>query len=159
MMAGAEGGFAPGAAMTALMTEGASVIIAAGLDKLIPGTIRNAVAAAGRKGVDRSVGMAVGLMPLSGRVITEKDALEVLADVKASVIGRGGAFGGEGSTVLAVEGEAEEAEKIFRIVLSVKGSSVSGTPDSFEECVGPNSRCTLHLGCIYKAGYGGRQEE
>jgi hypothetical protein len=152
MMAGSVGGFSPGLAITSMMTEGAGVIIAAGLDKLIPGTMREAVAAAGRKGVDKSLGMAVGLMPLSGRVITEKDALELLAPVKAAVIGRGGAFGGEGSTVLVVEGDPSAAKEIFDLVLSVKGASVSGTPDSFAECTGPNPRCVMHLGCIYKTG-------
>jgi hypothetical protein len=159
MMAGSVGGFSPGLAMTSMMTEGAGVIIAVGLDKLIPGRMRDAVAAAGRKGVEKSVGMAVGLMPLFGRVITEKDALEVLAPVRAAVIGRGGAFGGEGSTVLVVEGDPAAAKEIFDLVLSVKGTAVSGTPDSFAECSGPNSRCVMHLACIYKTGNAAGKEE
>jgi hypothetical protein len=157
MMAGAEGGGVPGEIWAAISTEGASVIIAAGLEKLIPGTISEATIAAGRKGVDKSVGMAVGLMPIYGRLITEKNALELLADVKVTVIGKGGVFGGEGSTVLAVEGTAEETDKIFRLVLELKGSGVSAVPDSVPECTGPNPRCSGHLGCVYKKGY--RKEE
>ena len=157
MMAGAEGGGPPGDIWTAISTEGASVIVAAGLEKLIPGTIREATIAARRKGVDKSVGMAVGLMPLYGRLITEKSALELLAMVKATVIGKGGVFGGEGSTVLAVEGEAEEVDKIFRLVFELKGSGISAVPDSIPECTGPNPRCAGHLACVYKSGF--RKEE
>lgn len=157
MMAGAEGGAVPGAAWGSLTSEGAQVIIAAGLEKLIPGTIAGAVRAAGRKGVFKSTGMAVGLLPLCGRIVTEKDALEILADVRVTVIGAGGIFGGAGSTVLAVEGEAAETEKIFDIVLSVKGSGESCSPDSEEECTGPNPKCAGHLSCIFKYEGAGRK--
>ncbi len=157
MMAGSVGGGPPGPGWSALTSEGTSVIIAAGLEKLIPGTIRDAMMAAGRKGVDKSIGMAVGLLPLTGRLVTEKEALEILADVRASVIGAGGVFGGEGSTVLVAEGEPAEAEKIFALALEIKGASASSFPDSLPECAGPNPRCVSHLGCIYKAGYAGKR--
>jgi hypothetical protein len=52
---------------------------------------------AGRKDVDVSCGMAVGLIPLYGKVITEKDAVEILAKSNCKVIGKGGILGAEGS--------------------------------------------------------------
>ncbi|QQO08904.1 hypothetical protein [Breznakiella homolactica] len=154
MMAGAEGGGNPGAAWGAFSTEGASVIIAAGTEKLIPGSIRDAVSAAGRKGVDVSTGMAVGLLPVFGRLITEREALEILAPVRATVIGAGGITGGEGSSVIVIEGEQFDTRKVFDLVLSIKGTELSGAAESAGECRGPNSRCGLHRSCIYAQGGG-----
>lgn len=94
MMAGTIGGGPPGEGWTSLMTEGADVWILAGWDKLIPTTIAEAVAAAGRKKPSIALGMSVGLMPLLGKVYTETDAFEILGKVKATVIGKGGTLGG-----------------------------------------------------------------
>ena len=152
MMAGSEGGMFPGTAVTSFSTEGADVIILAGLEKLIPGRIRDAVFAAGRKTTDKSLGMAIGLMPLTGWVFTEIDAFEALADVRVTVIGKGGIQGGEGSTVFAIEGKPVDTERLFDLVLSLKGAPASGTSESFEECTGPNPRCVNHVACFYKAG-------
>ncbi len=151
MMAGSNGGGSPGEAWTSLQTEGAAVIVAAGLEKLIPGTIADAVAACGRKSFDASVGMAIGLMPVFGRVFTELDALAALAAVKATVVGKGGVFGGEGSTVVAVEGEKPETDRIFELVLSLKGSAESAEATSVAECEGPNPNCARHLACVYRS--------
>jgi hypothetical protein len=150
MMAGSQAGGIPGLAMSALWSEGATVIIPAGLEKLIPGTIEQAVRGAGRRGVDRSLGMAVGLIPLIGRVVTEHDALPMLAAVRAVVIGRGGIAGGESSTVMAVEGQPAEVDKIFTLVESLKESRESGDESSLAECRPGGPRCRLHLGCVYK---------
>ncbi len=152
MMAGSAGGLGPGEAMVAFSTEGAEVIVAAGLEKLVPGKIRDAIAAAGRKTAGLSLGMAVGLMPVTGRLFTELEAFAALADVKAAVIGKGGILGGEGSTVFAIEGPALETERVFDLVLALKGAPVSGVPGSLEECTGPNPWCANHLACWYKAG-------
>jgi hypothetical protein len=150
MMAGSQAGGVPGLAMSALWSEGATVIIPAGLEKLLPGTIAQAVRAAGRRGVERSLGMAVGLIPLVGRVVTELDAVCLLAAVKAVVIGRGGIGGGEGSTVLSVEGEPAETDRIFSLVESIKGVQESGDAASLPECRPGGPRCRLHLSCVYK---------
>lgn len=150
MMAGAEAGGNPGAAMSALWSEGPTVIIPAGLEKLIPGSIDDAVRAAGRKKADRSLGMAVGLIPLAGRVITELDAVRLLGRVEAQVIGRGGICGGEGSTVVALRGNPAAIRRIFSLVESLKGAGESGVESSLPECRPGGPRCRLHLGCVYK---------
>ncbi len=150
MMAGAEAGGNPGAAMSALWSEGATVIIAVGLEKLIPGSIEDAVRAAGRKRPWRALGMAVGLIPLVGRVVTELDAVRLLGRVEAQVIGRGGIDGGQGSTVLAIRGEPAAVRRVFSLVESLKGASESGVESSLAECRPGGPRCRLHPGCLYK---------
>ena len=149
MMAGSPGGGTPGHAVPGMMAQGAHVIIPMGLEKLIPGSIHEAVQAAGRE-IDLSYGMAVGLIPLVGRVVTEKDAVEILAPVSCTVIGRGGIQGGEGSTVMAVKGDNKSIETIIALIDKVKGSKTSGEPGSLVSCDGPSDQCKKHRACIYK---------
>ncbi len=149
MMAGTVGGGPPGEGWTSLMTEGADVWILAGWDKLIPTTIAEAVAASGRKKASIALGMAVGLMPLLGKVYTETDAFSILGKVKATVIGKGGILGGEGATVYSIEGEEDEVLRLFHLVEQIKGCGVSGAQDSLKECTGPNPRCSTHEACVY----------
>jgi hypothetical protein len=150
MMAGSASGGLPGEAMSGFLAEGARVVIPVGLEKLIPGSISHAVAAAGRKSVDFSLGMGVGLIPIHGRVVTEQHAAEILAHVEATVIGRGGIMGAEGATVMAVEGERDEVERLFALVRSIKGAVLSGIAESLEECRGATPRCRDHLACVYR---------
>jgi hypothetical protein len=155
MMIGAPGGGNPGRALTAMMAEGPTMIIASGLEKLIPGTIEEAVKACGRKGADVAYGMAVGLVPLVGKLVTEREAFSILADVKCTVIGAGGISGAEGSTTVVVEGERGEVEKILRVVGSIKGAKTSGFQPSLEECEAWMGNCGDHLSCIYIQGRAG----
>lgn len=151
MMAGASGGGNPGRALSGMHTQGAKVIIPIGLEKLIPGTIQDAVRAAGRD-QDLSYGMSVGLIPLVGRVVTEKEAAEIVADVQCTVIGRGGIAGAEGATVMAVSGSESAVRDLLQVVEAVKGATISGEPDSLSECDGTTARCRAHKACIYKGG-------
>jgi hypothetical protein len=149
MMAGAPLGGRPGRAISGMMAEGVTVIIAVGLEKLIPNSISEAVMAAGRKNVDQAYGMAVGLIPLVGRVVTEREALTILADVKCTIIGRGGISGAEGATTMVIEGDSENVKKALRIVVTVKGAKTSGLEKSLAECEVGSEACKIHLACIY----------
>lgn len=151
MMAGSPGGGNPGSAISGMLAQGARIIIPMGLEKLIPGSIQDAVKAAGRD-KDLSYGMAVGLIPLIGKVVTEKDAAEILSHVKCTVIGKGGINGAEGSTVMVVEGEKAQVEKLLRIVDAIKRAGISGEENSMEECDGRSIRCRDHSSCIYREG-------
>jgi hypothetical protein len=151
MMAGSPGGGNPGSAISGMLAQGARIIIPIGLEKLIPGSIQDAVKAAGRD-KDLSYGMAVGLIPLIGKVVTEKDGAEILSHVKCTVIGRGGINGAEGSTVMVVEGEEREVRKLLKIVEDIRGAGISGGETSMEECNGKSIRCRDHRSCIYREG-------
>jgi hypothetical protein len=150
MMAGRALGGIPGQALTGLMAQGVEVLVAAGLEKLIPGSVDDAVRQAGMVGCDWSMGMAVGLMPIVGRVITEVQALETLAGVACTVIGRGGVDGAEGGTTLVVKGEADLVQRAIDAVLSVKGAQTSGCPSSWPECRAGNPRCREHQSCVWR---------
>lgn len=150
LMFGAPLGAAPATVLAGLMGEVSNVFVAAGLEKLVPGCLNEIVGRVGRSGVDLSMGMGVGLFPVSGRIISENVAIPLLANVSCTVIGRGGVFGAEGATTLLVEGEKSEVNAVFEIAESVKGAGVSGLPRSFEECAFPNENCRKHRACVYK---------
>lgn len=149
IMAGSPGGGNPGKAIAAIATEGAHVIIAAGLEKLIPGKISDIVKKARRKTCDFAMGMAVGLMPVYGRVITEVEALKIIADVEVTVIGRGGIDGAEGSTTVLVEGNEESIKTIIKEVFDANSKHISGDKESLKECNPGSPGCAYHLSCCY----------
>jgi len=151
IMVAAPLGHHPGKAMSGFASQGTKVIIAVGLEKLIPGTIRDAILASGRVSIDKSMGAAIGLIPLIGEVVTEREALKTIADVKVIVIGAGGIRGAEGSTTMVVDGSKAKVEKVFKTILDIKGAETSGTPESLAECEGGCPQCARHLACIYRA--------
>lgn len=150
LMYGASLGGKPGRIISGLMAEIKNILIAVGLEKLVPGPLPEIIQHFGRKEITLSMGMAVGLTPLMGNIITEKEAIPLLGDVHCSVIGKGGIFGAEGATTMIIEGEKEEVEKVFQIISSIKGEKASGIKESLTECQAPSERCKLHWACIYK---------
>ena len=150
MMCGSSLGGKPGRIISGLMAEMKNIIIAAGLEKLVPGPLPEIIRYFGRKNIDLSMGMAVGLTPLVGRIVTEKEAIPLLSNVACTVIGKGGILGAEGATTMIIEGEEEEVKEVFQILSSIKGEKVSGIPESLVECQAPSERCKFHRTCIYK---------
>ena len=150
LMAGAPLGGPPGRVLSGLLAQGVEVIIAAGLEKLIPGRIEDAVRAAGRAGTRVAMGMAVGLMPICGRLITEREAIPILAPVSCTVIGAGGILGAEGSVTLVLDGEREAVLRAFDLVRALKGATLSGVEDSLVECAPGSTACKTHLCCVYR---------
>lgn len=101
--------------------RGTHLIIPVGLEKLIPSVIE-ASRVAGMDRWDYRIGNPVGLMPIvNARVITEIEAMQILAKVKATAIGAGGVGGSEGSVVLALEGEETNLKKAWQLLNKIKG--------------------------------------
>jgi hypothetical protein len=154
MMLGSPLGGKPGQGIAGIMAQGCKVIITCGLEKLIPGSIDDAIKAAGIFSADWSMGMATGLTPLAGDVITEQTALELLAGVRCTVIAAGGIAGAEGSTTMIVEGQASNVEQAVQAVLAVKGAVTSGCAMSLEECSAGSEGCAIHQQCAWRKAKG-----
>lgn len=154
MLLGRPLGGTPGQGLAGLMAQGCKVIIACGLEKLIPGSIDAAISAAGIFSTDWSLGMAAGLTPLVGEVVTEQAALEKLSGARCVVIAAGGIAGAEGATTMVVEGEADEVERAVRAVLAVKGASVCGCGVSLQECSPGSEGCAVHQQCAWRKAKG-----
>lgn len=149
MMAGSPGGGNPGKAISAMAIEGSKVIIAAGIEKLIPGKISDVINKVSRKDYDYSMGMACGLIPLYGQIITEMEALNIIAGVDAKVIGRGGIDGAEGSTTVLIEGDEYQLKKAIKEVIEDNSKPISGDEESLKECKPGSPGCSYHLSCVY----------
>jgi hypothetical protein len=119
-----------GMAWPVVTPRGAHLIMPVGLEKLIP-SVTEAARCTGIYHFKWSMGMPARLMPIElGKVITEIQALALLAGVKATHIGSGGVGGSEGAVVLSVEGEEAAVDRAFDLVRSIKGEPPVGVPET-----------------------------
>jgi hypothetical protein len=111
------------------------VIIPIGLEKLIP-SVEIASRIADPAKVKFSTGMPLRLFPIKGQVITEIEAISLLAGAKAVPIACGGLSGAEGSITLVIEGSDEQMNFLKDVILEVKGARLPEiTSPKCEECV------------------------
>ncbi|MDI6655618.1 MAG: hypothetical protein QME59_07030 [Candidatus Hydrothermarchaeota archaeon] len=103
-----------------IKARGIKLIIPVGLEKLIPHSVDEISKAAGIYEVSYSTGIPVGIMPVSGEIITEIEAFEILAGVSAVSIGSG-SIGSSSCRTFLVDGEEKKVRKAIEIVESIKG--------------------------------------
>lgn len=115
VLLGMESGGTIGKALGYIMAKGINLLIPVGLEKTISGSVFINARELGIHKVEYSTGMPVGLIPISGKVITEIQALQMLADVEVFHVASGGVSGGEGSVTLLVKGASQEIEKVIGI--------------------------------------------
>ncbi|MDI6880838.1 MAG: hypothetical protein QMC95_17570 [Desulfitobacteriaceae bacterium] len=109
-----------GIAQGILLARGISLIIPIGLEKMIP-DVRKAVEFL-TPPLDAAIGKKVGLIPMLGaKVVTELTALDVLYDLEAHCMAAGGVGGSEGAVTIAVEGFAEEVQRLLSDIAAIKG--------------------------------------
>ena len=113
---GAVGGmFGPASA------RGIPIIIPVGLEKQVA-SVPDAAVGWGQLTLDYAMGIRVGLASLtSALVMTEVQALAILAEVRARLVSCGGIGGNEGAVILLLEGYQENLDKAVGIVEGVKG--------------------------------------
>jgi len=105
------------------------LIITVGLEKLVP-SVEVACNHSGVYYYKWSIGLPAKLTPVvTGKILTEIQALGVLAGVKAYHICSGGVGGSEGAVTLSIEGSESNVKKAFDIVTSLK----SEPPTTCEE--------------------------
>jgi hypothetical protein len=92
-----------------IRSKGLELVIPIGLEKAIFGDLDANSMVLGASFCKYSMGMPVGLFPVTGTVITEIDAVEMLFDVEAFHVASGGIGDAQGSVVLAIESENDEA--------------------------------------------------
>jgi hypothetical protein len=109
-----------GAVIGAINAKGIQFILPVGLEKLIPYSVREASKFTGFQKVSYAMGMAVGMFPVQGKVITEIQALEQ-GTVTAMPIASGGVNGAEGASILSIQGEQKDVETVLTLVAAVKG--------------------------------------
>lgn len=127
LVAGERGG-TWGEAFPFVVPRGAHLIVPAGLEKIIPSVVE----AGAKTGIFRfkySTGVPATLIPLvNAKVLTEIQALGILAGVKATHIASGGIGGSEGSVVLSLEGDEEGIERALSLIKQIKGEAPIPSP-------------------------------
>lgn len=103
--------------------KGFHVILAVGLEKLIPVSIAQAAKANARHAeFDYAMGMPCGLYPIpAGTTVTEVQAVEMLSGAKAVPVSAGGLGGAEGATIMAIEGDKEQVTRAIEFIEQSKG--------------------------------------
>lgn len=96
--------------------KGLVYIIPIGLEKMIAGDIIELSNELGIDEVDAANGFTCGMMPVTGDIITEIQALELLySTVSVEHVASGGLKEGKGTVVLLIDGEKDEIEKILEL--------------------------------------------
>ncbi len=109
-----------GGILSFLAVRGIPLIMPVGLEKSVA-SVSEAAAGWGQLTLSRSMGLKVWLFPVTcALVVTEIQALGVLAGVNARHIASGGIGGSEGAVVLLLEGYEDDLAKAWDICESVK---------------------------------------
>jgi hypothetical protein len=120
-----------GMAWPVVIPRGAHLVIPVGLEKLVPSVI-DAARSSGIHHFKWTMGLPARVMPVDlCEVVTEIQAIAILAGgVNVTHIGSGGVGGSEGAVVLSIEGEEAAVDKAFEIVKAVKGEPPVGVPET-----------------------------
>ena len=120
MLGGGSGG-TMGAVWGYVTANGVKTIIPVGLEKLIPSSLNDVAQRTGNKKIDKSYGLAVGLIIISGEIITEIEAFNVLTGCQAIPMGAGGIDGGEGSRTFLLDGDEDGIKLAEDVLKNVRG--------------------------------------
>jgi hypothetical protein len=134
VLASNQQGGTVGALISFIAVRGLPIIMPIGLEKLIPDVIE-AANGWGQRTLDRSMGEKVWLVPVtSGLVVTEIEALGLLAGVEARHVASGGIGGSEGAVILLLEGTEKNLDKAWDLLESIKGEPPIAVPRHSYSC-------------------------
>jgi hypothetical protein len=103
-----------------------TIIYPVGLEKLIPVSMQEAVAAArDRLNLSYAMGSRCSLLVCEGKAITELKAISLLTGATAIPIAAGGVDGAEGAVTLVVSGEDNQVKQAIAYIEEVKGAKIT----------------------------------
>jgi hypothetical protein len=114
-----------GYVLSAWRKKNFNLIFPAGLEKLIPISINQAVPEAKPAKYNYAMGLPTGLFPCpKGKTVTEIDAIEILSGATAIPIAAGGLGGAEGSITMVIKGDDVQVKKAIECVERSKGAKL-----------------------------------
>jgi hypothetical protein len=130
-----------------MTSTGLRYVVPVGLEKLVPSVVESTLYT-GAKTFDYSLGANFGMFILTKAiVVTEIQALRILADVEVKHVASGGVGGSEGAVVLVAMGPEDNVRRAIALVESIKGEpAIVPAKGSCEKCP-------------YACRWQGRQEE
>lgn len=130
-----------GATLGTAVSQGLKYIVPVGLEKLVP-SVEEACAWTGAKTLDYSMGADFGMFMIpNALVVTEIEALRILAGVNSKHVASGGIGKCSGAVVIVSEGAEDHVKKAISIVEAIKGEP--DLPDFKGTCK------TCRYQCIY----------
>ena len=132
--AGFDGG-TMGATIGTVVAQGLKYIVPVGLEKLVP-SAAECTAFTGAKTFDYTLGADFGMFCIPNAiVITEIEALKILADVETAHVASGGIGESAGAVVLVAQGNDANVRKAIELVESIKGEpTLPGFKGTCEKC-------------------------
>ena len=115
------GGGTIGTAWGHIVRNGITCIIPAGLEKVVFGDLSEVQNLMGAKVIDKAMGWPSGLIAITGDIITELEAFDILFDVDAIPVGSGGIDGAEGCKIFLLEGSEKAANAAWDAVVKIQG--------------------------------------
>lgn len=109
-----------GATIGTIVARRIELVIPVGLEKLVYEDIET-LSVKTRAPDDELLTETPTLMPVTGTIITEIEALKLLCDVEATLIASGGVAGAEGSVRLMIEGDSEKVKRALQLIESIQG--------------------------------------
>jgi hypothetical protein len=144
--AGFDGG-TMGATLGTVVSQGLKYIVPVGLEKLVA-SVDCCTAFTGAKTFDYTMGADFGMFCIpNALVVTEIEALKILAGVEAMHVASGGIGESAGSVVLVARGDRECVQKAVSLIESIKGEP---TIPGFKGNCGT---------CPYRCVYAGKKPE
>lgn len=122
ILLGSKVGGSIGVALAILHARGGKLIVPVTLEKLIP-SIPKAIGLLGQGVNDRVMGYPVGWIPIaagSATVITELEAMSILANVQATVVASGGFDDCAGARVIHFRGLREDVGRMWDIIAKIR---------------------------------------
>lgn len=107
-----------GNAIGHIISRRIELVIPVGLEKLVYCDIFELSRLASRTDV---LGDVPRMFPVTGTIVTEIEALQLLTGVKATLYAAGGIAGAEGSVRLLLEGSREQLERAMELIESIQG--------------------------------------
>jgi hypothetical protein len=130
-----------GSVIGAVTCRGIQLILPAGLEKLVPGSLIDVTSTMSGP-FKYAAGLPSGMMPIKGTLITETHAFQVLTGATAIPIAAGGIDGAEGAHTFVVEGPPDAVEQAWKLYKTIKGEPpLSAITMNCDDC---KMGCSFH---------------
>ncbi|MCS7186604.1 MAG: hypothetical protein N3B10_10795 [Armatimonadetes bacterium] len=110
-----------GATIGTVIARRIDFVIPVGLEKLVYEDIETLSLKTRALDGDEILNETPPLVPVTGTIVTEIEALKLLCNVDATLIAGGGVGGAEGSVRLLIEGAKEDVMKALQLIESIQG--------------------------------------
>jgi hypothetical protein len=107
--------------LEAVIGKRVELIIPVGLEKRVPGNIGQIAAR-----LNSPSASGLRMVPISGNIITELEAIKQLTGADAQLVAAGGVLGAEGSCLIAVTGTCEQLDKTEALITEIENEPPFG---------------------------------